>query len=207
MNIAWNDVQGWGRLGALALLGVACVAAGCTATGARTSTRGAEGSEARSQTLELPTSASPAPELAPLAFLAGQWVGINAAGTVNEEVWTAPRGRSLAGLFRQVRKDSKPAFHEVSVISVEDDGSVLLRLRHLHAKLEVPAKRAEPTVLKLVQADETSATFASLPGEAEPITVTYRLEDANTLSNTVTPAAGSKQQPYTIRSTRVREGR
>ena len=68
--------------------------------------------------LELPAHAAADPALAPLGFLSGRWICVNPNKTVNEEHWTAPRGKFMVGAFRQVRRDGKCAFVEVSQIAV-----------------------------------------------------------------------------------------
>lgn len=153
--------------------------------------------------LELPPNAAPAPELAELSFMVGRWVCVNPNKTVNDEHWTAARGTSMAALFRQVRRDGKPAFHEVSQITVEEDG-VYLRLRHLHAKLEVPDNRKEVSVFKLVSAKDNRAEFAGT-GSAEQVTsVVYRLDGPDTLVVEVAFAPTSREKGFSSRYTRER---
>lgn len=153
--------------------------------------------------IELPPNAAPAPELAGLSFMVGRWVCVNPNKTVNDEHWTAARGTSMAALFRQVRRDGKPAFHEVSQITVEPDG-VYLRLRHLHAKLEVPDNRKEVSVFKLVSAKDNRAEFAGT-GSAEQVTsVVYRLDGPDTLVVDVSFAPTSREKGFSSRYTRER---
>lgn len=151
----------------------------------------------------IPAAALPAPELAPLAFMAGHWVRVNPNGTVNDEFWTPPRGTGMAALFRQVRRDGKPAFHEVSQIAVED-GKVVLRLRHLHAKLEVPERREKVDEFTLVSAKDNRAEFAG-QGAAEQVrSVVYRLDGPDTLVVDVGFAPESKERGYSMTYTRAR---
>ncbi len=71
----------------------------------------------------------PAATIADMAWLTGHWTG-EALGGVSEEIWSAPRGGSMMGMYRLV-KDGKPAFYELLTI-VETKGSLVLRLKHFH---------------------------------------------------------------------------
>lgn len=159
------------------------------------------------EALKLPASAEPVAELKDLAFMAGRWVGVAPrASLVNEEHWMLPRGNAMVGTFRQVRRDGKTAFVEVSQIEAEKDG-VVLRLRHLHSKLEVPEERKELSIFKLKSAGKNRAEFTGT-GKAEGISaVIYTLsEDGNELSQElVFDPAKSKEKGFT--SVYRREGK
>lgn len=150
----------------------------------------------------LPESARPAPTLADLGFLAGRWVGVNPNGTVNDEMWTEPRGNSMAALFRQVRRDGRPALHEVSLITAEAEG-VVLRLRHLHALLEVPERRREISTFRLVSAGGNRCEFAGTGTSAQVVSVVYRLQGLDELLVDVAFAPESKERGYSMRYRRV----
>ena len=77
-------------------------------SGCATSTKTSE-PVAVAPAVELPAAAAPAAELVPLTFMAGRWICVNPNKTVNEEHWTMPRGNSMYALFRQMRRDGKPA--------------------------------------------------------------------------------------------------
>jgi hypothetical protein len=128
----------------------------------------------------LPASAAAAKELEPLAFMAGRWIGVNPNNTVNEEHWTAPRGNHMVGTFHQVRRDGKPSFVEVSLISVEKEG-VRLRLRHLHTGLEIPKGREEASDFMLKTAGNNRAEFYGTGKAAMVTSVVYRLVGKNQL--------------------------
>ena len=153
--------------------------------------------------LELPAHAVADPALAPLEFLSGRWICVNPNKTVNEEHWTAPRGKAMVGAFRQVRRDGKCAFVEVSQISVEESGLVL-RLRHLHGQLEVPDNQKEISVFALRALAPQRVEFAGT-GSAEGVTaVIYERVDADTLRQTIEfDPVKTKEKPFT--STYVRE--
>lgn len=146
--------------------------------------------------LKLPESAKPHSDLKPFEFIVGRWVGVNPNSTVNEEHWTTPRGNHMVGVFRQVRRDGRPAFVETSLISVEK-GGIELRLRHLHGALEVPESRKEANVFKLVKAEKNRVEFAGT-GDAEGVTsVVYRLVKRDQLEMQVGFAPGSREKGFT----------
>lgn len=154
--------------------------------------------------LELPTHAAADSALVPLEFLAGRWICINPNQTVNEEHWTAPRGKSMVGTFRQVRRDGKCAFVEVSQVSVEESGLVL-RLRHLHGQLEVPDNQKDISVFALRALAPRRVEFAGT-GSAEGVTaVIYERVDEDTLLQTVEfDPVKTKEKPFTSKYVRER---
>lgn len=154
--------------------------------------------------LELPASAAPAKELAPLAFMTGRWIGVNPNKTVNEEHWTAARGSSMLGTFRQIRRDGKPAFVELSLITVEGGGAggVVLRLRHLHGLLEVPPERANLSIFKMKSAGENRVEFAGTGEAAEVTGVVYRLVGPDELAVDISFAPNSREKGFTSIYTR-----
>lgn len=149
-------------------------------------------------------AAAPAPELAALAFLEGHWVTQLPNGMVSEESWLPVRGKSMLGSFRQTRTDGKPAFFEFSQIVVEGD-QVVLRQIHVHGSFETDAKRKDPMTLRLLEANDNSATFvpiddAGKANSADLARVTYSLEHGETLklrieSKPVKQAATEEAQP------------
>lgn len=71
----------------------------------------------------------PPATLADIAWLEGHWSGIGLGGLV-EEVWSAPAGGSMMGMFRLL-VDGAPVFYELELI-VEDQGSLMLRVKHFN---------------------------------------------------------------------------
>ena len=151
----------------------------------------------------LPASAAAAKELEPLAFMAGRWIGVNPNNTVNEEHWTAPRGNHMVGTFHQIRRDGKPAFVEVSLISVEKEG-VRLRLRHLHTGLEIAKGREEASDFMLKSAGNNRAEFSGIGKTAMVTSVVYRLVGKNQLVVETQFAPETKEKGFT--SVYFREG-
>jgi len=154
---------------------------------------------------ELPAHAAAAPELAALDFLAGHWVAENPNGTVNEEVWTPVRGHVTLGTFRQVRLDGDCAFVEVSQIVAEDD-TLVLRLRHLHRRLEVAPGREELSVFRLESLTPNKVVFAGTgaAAAAEVASVTYERVGPDELHQAIGFAEGSAESVFVTRYTRDR---
>ena len=144
---------------------------------------------------ELPDHAAPASALERLDFLTGRWIAVNPNGTVNEEVWTPPRGRASIGTFRQVRLDGDCAFVEVSQIALED-GEPVLRLRHLHGRLEVPPTRADVSEFRLVELGDARVEFAGTGDAAEVASVVYERTGPETLVQRIGFADGSAESSF-----------
>lgn len=151
--------------------------------------------------LELPPSAKPDPRLAELGFLSGRWVCVNPNATVNEETWSPALGNHMVALFRQVRRDGQPALVEVSLITAEPEG-VMLRLRHLHSRLEVPDNQCEVSVFRLESAGAQRAAFAGTGAAQQVQRVEYALTGPDTLTMSVSFAPGSGERGYTLTYTR-----
>lgn len=156
--------------------------------------------------IELPPNTAPAPELLPLAFMAGRWVSVNPNKTVNEEHWSSPRGNHMVALYRQIRRDGKPALVEVSLVTAEktegQPSKVMLRLRHLHANLEVPENRRELSLFELKQAGDNRAEFVGVGDAAQVTGVVYRLTGPDTMAVDVNFAPDSKEKGFTMNYTR-----
>jgi hypothetical protein len=129
--------------------------------------------------------------------MVGRWVCVNPNKSVNDEHWMTPRGNHMAALFKQARRDGKPALLEVSIVTVEADGSVKLALRHLHAQLEVPENQKELSIFTLKSAANNRAEFLG-SGVGEGMSVVYRLDGPDTLVVDVNFPQGSKEKPYSM---------
>jgi hypothetical protein len=70
---------------------------------------------------------SPPATLADMKWLTGHWVG-EAFGGRTEELWTAPAGPNMSGLYRLV-KGEKTIFYEIMAVT-EHTGSLVFRLKH-----------------------------------------------------------------------------
>jgi len=179
------------------MLGVIGVAAATMASGCAGQKSATSGATAKAPGYEMPEAAKPAKELLPLTFMVGRWVCVNPNGSVNDEHWMTPRGNHMAALFKQASRKGTPGLVEVSLVTVEADGSVKLALRHLHSKLEVPENQKELSLFTLKSTAANQAEFAG-SGVGEGMTVTYRLDGSDKLVVDVNFPAGSKEKSYSM---------
>lgn len=106
-----------------------------------------------------PGQPRPPATLADVAWLAGHWRG-PALGGLSEEVWTAPLGGSMMGSYRLVRGDSV-IFYEILSL-VEEDSSLVMRLKHFNADLTGWEEKAEVRGFRLVRLTPTEAWFEGM---------------------------------------------
>jgi hypothetical protein len=101
--------------------------------------------------------AAPAPaSLADLAWFEGHWVDRSEAH-LSEEIWTAPSGDSMVGVWRLVI-DGKLRISEILAITAEPDGPTM-RLRHFDPKLIGREEKDRPVVFRLVAWKPREAVF------------------------------------------------
>jgi Domain of unknown function (DUF6265) len=85
------------------------------------------------RTLKLnPGKQSPPASVADMAWMAGSW-NCEALGGLAEEIWSAPRNGGMMGMFRLI-KNGSPVFYELFTL-VEDNGSLILRLKHFNPNM------------------------------------------------------------------------
>lgn len=104
-------------------------------------------------------SPPPAASMADVAWLAGRWVG-EGLGAAVEEVWLPPAGGDMVGVFRLVRTGS-PRFYEL-VTLVEEEGSLVLRLKHFGPDLVGWEAKDESVSFPLVRRDADTLWFDGL---------------------------------------------
>lgn len=101
----------------------------------------------------------PAPVKATLedvAFMAGHWVG-GEDGDLSEEIWAAPSGDSMMGMWRYVAK-GQTRIYEILTLTAEGDG-VVLRIRHFNPKLVGREEKDRAVELPLVAKGPREAVF------------------------------------------------
>ena len=94
-----------------------------------------------------------------VAWLAGSWVGTGLGGVV-EEAWTAPSGGSMIGSFKLLQ-EGKPSFYEFLLL-VEEEGSLVLRLKHINPDMVGWEEKDEFVSFPLVKVDGDTAYFRGL---------------------------------------------
>jgi hypothetical protein len=111
-------------------------------------------------TLKLPKDTpGQAAEIGELAWLAGYWTGTGLGGET-EEMWTPPSGDRMHGVFT-LRENGKLNFHE-SMILVEKDGSLVLRLKHFDADFVGWEEKSDTVDFRLVKTGDNEAYFNGL---------------------------------------------
>jgi hypothetical protein len=111
------------------------------------------------RTFRLGDAKPPAATLSAMEWLAGRWVGSALGGDV-EEVWSAPQGGAMMGMYRLVR-DGKPVFYELLTL-VEHEGSLLLRLKHFHADLRGWEEKDDTVDFSLVALEDGAVHFEGM---------------------------------------------
>ena len=128
--------------------------------------------------------------LADVAFMAGHWVGGD-PGDLSEEVWSAPEGDSMVGMWRYVAKGRARIF-EVLTLTTEGP-NVVLRIRHFDPKLVAREEKDKAVELPLVAKGPREAVFEGLEYDAKgTVRLTYR-QDGDSLT-AVLEKAGGKQE-------------
>ena len=107
-----------------------------------------------------------------LSFIAGRWIGRSENGMI-EEVWTAPEGNAMIGLFRMVG-GGEARFYEFQSITLEDDGPVL-RIKHFNPDMVGWETKDESTVFTLKSLSGQKAIFDEVDAEV-PTTLHFERE-------------------------------
>jgi len=102
---------------------------------------------------------SPAATLADMTWLTGRWIGA-AFGGNTEELWTAPAGPNMSGLYRLV-KGEKTIFYEIMVVT-EEGGTLVFRLRHFNADLTGWEEKNEVRSFPLVAKRDGAMIFEGM---------------------------------------------
>lgn len=102
---------------------------------------------------------SPPATLADMSFLTGRWVG-EAFGGNTEEIWTAPAGPNMAGIYRLV-KGEKTIFYEIMNVT-EVDGSLVFRLKHFNEDLTGWEEKNEVRSFPLVARKDGAMHFEGM---------------------------------------------
>jgi hypothetical protein len=138
-------------------------------------------------------------KLPDLAWISGHWAN-DEGGTLSEEVWTAPAGDSMLGMWRFVA-GSKVKVLEILTLTEADEG-VTLRLRHFDPRLVGREDKERAVELKLVRLQGREAEFegAAYSGEGR-VRLTYRRVDDQSLA--VTLDKGGKKEEFSFKKRRA----
>jgi hypothetical protein len=100
--------------------------------------------------------------IADIEWLAGNWIG-SGLGGVSEEIWSKPQGGIMMGNYRLI-KDGKPIFYEMCWL-LENEGTLILRLKHFHADLVGWEEKDKTVDFKFVKKEGKRVYFAGLTFE------------------------------------------
>lgn len=101
----------------------------------------------------------PTASILDVSWLAGRWLG-QGLGATTEEVWLPPTGGTMVGVLRLVRGDSVDFYELVTL--VEEEGSLVLRLKHFGPDLVGWEAKGESASFPLVRRQEESLWFDGL---------------------------------------------
>jgi|SoiMethySBSTD1v2_1073268.scaffolds.fasta_scaffold42847_2 hypothetical protein len=146
----------------------------------------------------LAQTSAPAPSravLSDLTWMAGRWVD-DSGGNLSEEIWSAPSGDSMMGMWRYVSGGEARIF-ELLTVSVEPTG-IVMRLRHFDPELAAREDKATPVTLALVGWKPREAAFEG-PAVGAPgiVRLTYRRPSEDTLTSTL--EKDGRTQEFTFR--------
>lgn len=99
---------------------------------------------------------SPEASIDQLAWLEGHWEG-NAMGGTAEEIWAAPKGGAMMGMFRAER-GGEISFYEFFTVQ-EIEGSLLLQIKHFQRDLTGWEEKNETVDFPLVKLEDRTVWF------------------------------------------------
>lgn len=106
-----------------------------------------------------PAFSSPPATLQDMAWFIGQWSGTGLGGTT-DEIWSAPAGGAMMGMFRLVR-DGTIVFYEFLTL-IEQEGSLVLKLKHFNPDLTGWEEKANYVTFRLLKVSPDAAHFSGL---------------------------------------------
>ncbi|HSE40548.1 MAG TPA: DUF6265 family protein [Acidobacteriota bacterium] len=112
-----------------------------------------------------------------LSWIAGHWGGELWGGNL-EEIWTAPEGDCMMGMFRFV-KEGRVQLYEFLTIENELQGPVL-KLKHFNRGLKGWEEKEETIQFPLISATSNEAVFQRVEKE-KPAKMIFRRKDDQTL--------------------------
>ncbi|HEX7086512.1 MAG TPA: DUF6265 family protein [Vicinamibacterales bacterium] len=132
--------------------------------------------------------------LADLAWIAGHWVS-GESGTLSEEVWTAPHGDSMLGMWRLVRDGESRVFELMAIVQTPD--GPLFRLRHFTRDFVAWEEKDQAIALPLARRGADEAVFEGSGTDGKPLRLTYQRAGSDVLR--VLLEHGSERQQFEFR--------
>ncbi|MDG2449387.1 MAG: DUF6265 family protein [Saprospiraceae bacterium] len=97
-----------------------------------------------------------------VSWIEGQWKGKAFGGEV-EEIWSAPDGGAMMGMFRLIN-DDQPTFYELMVIR-EINNSLILQLKHFHKDMKGWEEKDKTIDFPLIKMEKDKIWFDGLTFE------------------------------------------
>lgn len=110
------------------------------------------------------------PSIADLGWLAGRWTGEFPGGMPMEEIWSAPAGESMMGMFR-LMSGGRTSMYEFLLIEADGD-EIALRFKHI--RRNYGTIDAEPLYLPAVEIGDKRVVFDN-PKLKKPLRLVYEL--------------------------------
>lgn len=104
---------------------------------------------------------APAADLSQMEWLVGRWHGTGVGGNPATESWLPPIGNTMVGTFVQADDAGNIRFSE-HMYMMEEDGTLVLRLKHFNPDLTSWEEREEFVTFRLVDLEHCAARFGGL---------------------------------------------
>ena len=104
---------------------------------------------------------SPPASLAQMDWLVGQWIGTGIGGATAMESWLPPAGSTMVGTFIQQTDEGAVRFTEHMYL-MEEEGTLVLRLKHFNADLTGWEEKDDMLTFRLVAMEPCAAYFHAL---------------------------------------------
>lgn len=129
-----------------------------------------------------------------LAWIAGHWID-GEGGTRSEEVWTAPHGDSMLGMWRLVRDGEARVFELLAIVQTPD--GPVFRLRHFTRDFVAWEEKDRAIALPLVRRTGDEAVFERTGIDGTLLRLTYARSASDRLR--VLLEHGSEHQQFEFR--------
>ena len=111
---------------------------------------------------DTPEDHTPPPaSLEQMDWLVGQWSGTGIGGAPAHESWFSPTGNTMVGTFIQMKDDDEIMFTEHMYL-MEEEGSLVLRLKHFNADLTAWEDKEGMVTFPLIAVEDCAAYFRAL---------------------------------------------
>ena len=127
--------------------------------------------------------------LADVAWIAGHWVD-DSGGNLSEEVWVAPSGDSMIGMWRYVASGKLRISEALSIL--QDGTGLAFRLRHFDPRMVAREEKDDPLVLRLISRGDREAVFEGPGKPTGTVRLTYRQPAPDSLRVTLDKEGSSQ---------------